>query len=96
MMTTKDVIFYLTTLNLTRFLIENDPKLKEDEHDIQVISAMEARKHFDFMCRNYVMNGLANSLYNIYIDQKTKKELWKSLDHKYKTEDVGAKKFVMD
>ena len=27
--------------------------------------------------------------------KKTTKELWKSLDHKYKTEDSGAKKFVM-
>ncbi|RVX20814.1 hypothetical protein CK203_002413 [Vitis vinifera] len=48
------------------------PKLKEDEHDIQVISAIDAWKHSDFLCRNYVMN-----------------------DRKYKTEDVGAKKFVV-
>ena len=28
------MLFYLTTLNLARFLIEDSPKLKEDELDI--------------------------------------------------------------
>ena len=41
------------------------------------------------------MNGLADYLYKAYVDQKTTKELWESLDQKYKTEDVGAKKFVV-
>ncbi|RVW64853.1 Retrovirus-related Pol polyprotein from transposon TNT 1-94 [Vitis vinifera] len=89
------MLFYLTTLNLARFLTEDAPKLKEDEHDIQVISAIDAWKHSDFLCRNYVMNGLADSLYNVYSDKKTDKELWESLDRKYKTEDAGAKKFVV-
>ncbi|RVW85618.1 Retrovirus-related Pol polyprotein from transposon TNT 1-94 [Vitis vinifera] len=89
------MLFYLTTLNLARFLTEDAPKLKEDEHDIQVISAIDAWKHSDFLCRNYVMNGLADSLYNVYSDKKTAKELWESLDRKYKTEDARAKKFVV-
>ncbi|WKA01333.1 hypothetical protein VitviT2T_019618 [Vitis vinifera] len=89
------MLFYLTTLNLARFLTEDAPKLKEDEHDIQIISAIDAWKHSDFLCRNYVMNGLTDSLYNVYSDKKTAKELWESLDRKYKTEDAGAKKFVV-
>ena len=89
------MLFYLTTLNLARFLTEEAPKLKEDERDIQVISAVDAWKHSDFLCRNYVMNALTDSLYNVYTDKKTAKELWESLDRKYKTEDVGAKKFVV-
>ena len=28
------ILFYLTSLNLARFLIEDSPKLKEDERDI--------------------------------------------------------------
>ena len=36
------MLFYLTTLNLTRFLTEDAPKLKEYEHDIQVISVVNA------------------------------------------------------
>ena len=48
-----------------------------------------------FLCKNYVTNGLSDSLYNVYIRKKTAKELWESLDWKYKTEDTGTKKFVV-
>ena len=89
------MLFYLTTLNLARFLIEEAPKLKKDERDIQVISTVDAWKHYDFLSRNYVMNALTDSLYNVYTDKKTDNELWESLDRKYKTEDVGAKNFFM-
>ena len=41
------------------------------------------------------MNRLVDSLCNVYSDKRTTKELWESLDQKYKTKDVGAKKFVV-
>ena len=69
------MLFYLTTLNLARFLMEEAPKVKEDESHIQVISVVDAWKHSDFLCRNYVMNALTNSLYIVYTDKKTAKEL---------------------
>ena len=89
------MLFYLTTLNLARFLTEDNLQLKEDNHDIQAISAIDVWKHSNFLRKNYVMNGLADSLYNVYFDKKTAKELWESLDRKYKTKDIGAKKFVV-
>ena len=42
-----------------------------------------------------IMNGLANSLYHVYIDNKAAKELWEFLFRKYKTEDARGKKFVV-
>ena len=59
------MLFYLSTLNLARFLTEDTPKLKVDERNIQVINVVDAWKHYDFLCRNYVMNALTNSLYNV-------------------------------
>ena len=69
------MLFYLTTLNLARFLTEKAHKLKEDKRDIQVISVIDAWKHYYFLCRNYVMNALIDSLYNVYSDNKSAKEL---------------------
>ena len=69
------MFFYLTTLNLARFLTEDAPKLKEDEDDIQVISVVDAWKHSAFLYRNYVTNSLTDSLYNVYSDKKTTKVL---------------------
>ncbi|XXG54031.1 hypothetical protein AAC387_Pa03g2009 [Persea americana] len=89
------ILFYLTTLNLARFLHEESPALIEGETDKQVIAAVEAWKHADFLCRNYTLNELNNTLYNVYCSLKIAKELWDSLDKKYKTEDAGMKKFVV-
>ncbi|KAJ0020995.1 hypothetical protein Pint_31938 [Pistacia integerrima] len=89
------MFFYLTTLNLARFLTEDALTLKEDEHDVQVVNVVDAWKHFEFLCRNYVMNCLIDSLYNVYASKKMAKELWRSLGRKYKTENAKSKKFVV-
>jgi len=93
------MLFYLTTLNLARFLKEDAPAPCSNELDRettrQVVSAIDAWKHSDFLCRNYVLNGLHDTLYNVYCVKTTAKELWESLDRKYRTEDAGSKKFVV-
>ena len=89
------MLFYFTTLNLAHFLQEDAPTLKENETDRQVVAVVDAWKHADFLCHNYLLNGLDNTLYNVYCAFNTVRELWESLDKKYKTKDVGLKKFVV-
>ena len=89
------MLFYLTTLNLARLLTEDAPKLKEDERNIFVINAIDASKHSDFLCKNDVLNGLTNYLYNVYFTKSSSKELWESLDQKCKTGDARANKFIV-
>ena len=90
------MLFYLTMLNLAKFLCEDAPVCSENEVDHQVVSVVDAWKHYDFLCKNYILNGLDNTLYNVYSPIKTARELWESLDRKYKTEDAGIKKFIVD
>lgn len=82
------ILFYLTTLNLPRFLTEESPKSTKDATDVQTISAVKAWK-------NYLLNYLAELLYIVYSTKKIAKELWEFLDRKYKTEDVKVKKFIV-
>ena len=89
------MFFYLTTLNLARFLTETAPQISEGQTDVQSVNALEAWKHSEFLCRNYVLNGLADALYNVYCKVATAKELWESLERKYKTADAGTKKHVV-
>ena len=86
--------FYLTTLHMDRFLKE-EPPLLTAESNMQTVYAADAWKHSDYICRNYVLNCLSDSLYNVYSAKPTTKVLWESLDHKYKTEDAGAKKWIV-
>ena len=57
-------LFYLTTLNLARFLKEDGPKLDVGETYKEKLAAVDAWNHSDFLCRNYVLNGLENTLYS--------------------------------
>ncbi|XP_076912852.1 uncharacterized protein LOC143571261 [Bidens hawaiensis] len=92
-----NMFFYLTTLNLVWFLTESTPPATnaEGETETQALSTVDAWKHSEFLCRNYVLNGLVDALYNVYSSIKTSKELWESLEKKYKTEDAGTKNFVV-
>ncbi|RVW35355.1 hypothetical protein CK203_077040 [Vitis vinifera] len=45
--------------------------------------------------RNYILNGLVDSLYNVYSSFTIARGLWEALEKKYKTENVGTKKFIV-
>ncbi|XP_031108738.1 uncharacterized protein LOC116013231 [Ipomoea triloba] len=87
------MLFSLTTLGLSLFLIERVPELKEQNP--QPMMVVGYWKDSDFLCRNYILNGLCDSLYDVYRKIDTAKALWEALDHKYRSEDVGPKKFVV-
>jgi hypothetical protein len=44
------------------------------------------------MYKNYFLNGLEDTLYDVYNSTNTAKALWESLDWKCKPKDVGLKK----
>ncbi|GJY86854.1 retrovirus-related pol polyprotein from transposon TNT 1-94 [Tanacetum coccineum] len=54
------MFFYLTTLNLARFLNETAPQVEPPTEgqpsNAQAVQAVEAWKHSDFLCHNYVLN----------------------------------------
>ncbi|KAL3722375.1 hypothetical protein ACJRO7_034707 [Eucalyptus globulus] len=74
--------FYLTMLNLTKYLSEVCPIISPNEQDVTMLGALEAWKHGDFLCRNYILNCLVNSLYNVYCNIEYAKQLWESLEKK--------------
>ncbi|XP_016473600.1 uncharacterized protein LOC107795471 [Nicotiana tabacum] len=88
------MFFYLTTLSQQRFISEDVPVLGEETPDNERFVITEAWKHFDFLCKNYILSCLEDGLYNVYSIMETSKELWNSLEKKYKMEDAGLKKFV--
>jgi hypothetical protein len=90
------MVFFLTTIGLARFLTEDPPSTpREGEADPQVLRAYVGWNESDYLCRNHVLNCLADSLYNVYSLKVSSKELWDSLDRKYKTEDAGSKKYIV-
>ena len=90
------MLFYLTTLDLVRFLMEDPPTKNDDEQDRDYLITREAWNNSDYLCRHYVMNCLSDSLYDLYSMKKSAKELWSPCTRNIKTEDTGAKKFIVD
>ncbi|PHT65074.1 hypothetical protein T459_29499 [Capsicum annuum] len=89
------MLFYLTTLCLQWFTSEDAPEVPEGTSDKDRFVIVEAWKYSDFLCRNYILSGLQDDLYNVYSGTKTSKELRGALERKYKMEDAGIKKFLV-
>lgn len=86
------IMFYLTTLNLVRFVTEDKPV--ENEADPQSVAAIKDWSHGDYMCRHSILMSLDDSLYQIFYEKSSAKDLWESLTKKYTVDDAGAKKFI--
>nr|GEW77296.1 zinc finger, CCHC-type [Tanacetum cinerariifolium] len=46
----------------------------------------------DYICRGRVLNGMSDSLFDVYTNVESAKELWDSLEFKYMAEDSSSKK----
>ncbi|CAN6687605.1 unnamed protein product [Malus baccata var. baccata] len=89
------MLFFMTTMNLAHVVEEEVSKSNENPMIKETVMAREAWNHSEFCYRNYILNSLDDNLYDIYSLCKTAKELWESLDKKYKIDDADSKKFVI-
>ncbi|GJR24596.1 zinc finger, CCHC-type containing protein [Tanacetum coccineum] len=49
----------------------------------------------DYVCRGLILNGMSDSLFDIYQNVESSKELWDSLEAKYMAKDASSKKFLV-
>lgn len=98
------MLFYLTTLHVDKVLTEDpptNPPVGIGTHVPSVIENAAYQRIVDswnsneLYCRNYILNALDDSLYDIYSTFKSAREIWESLDTKYKTEYACSKKFAV-
>lgn len=60
------MLFYLTILDLTKFLIERALKLSYNKFDPFIGVTKDTWNHNNFVCQNYTLNGSNNILYDVY------------------------------
>ncbi|GJY56964.1 putative ribonuclease H-like domain-containing protein [Tanacetum coccineum] len=49
----------------------------------------------DYVCKCLILNGMSDSLFDIYQNVESSKELWDSLEAKYMAKDTSSKKFLV-
>lgn len=74
------MLFYLTILNLVNFLSEKALKLSDNESDFVVIITMDTWNYNNVVSKKYILNGLDNTLDDVYGLIKNVKTFWEALD----------------
>ncbi|GJR83018.1 hypothetical protein Tco_0153803 [Tanacetum coccineum] len=71
------------------------PKDGGDDATVEQIRKRAKWDNDDYVCRDLILNGMSDSLFDIYQNVESSKELWESLEAKYMAEDASSKKFLV-
>ncbi|GJY67000.1 hypothetical protein Tco_0469238, partial [Tanacetum coccineum] len=85
--------FLLTTLKVVYVLTTPMPKLVEDT-TVKAIRISPEWKNDNYICRGHILNGMSDSLFDVYMNVESAKELWDSRESKYMAEDSSSKEFL--
>nr|GEX49599.1 protein ALP1-like isoform X1 [Tanacetum cinerariifolium] len=69
-------------------------ELMEDS-TVEAIRIRAKWENDDYICQGHILNGMSNSLFDVYTNVESAKELWDSLESKYMSEDSSSKKFLV-
>ncbi|GJW76654.1 zinc finger, CCHC-type containing protein [Tanacetum coccineum] len=78
----KKMHFLLTTLKVVYVLTTPMPELMEDS-TVEAIRIRAKWENDDYICRGHILNGMPDSLFDVYTNVESAKELWDSLESKY-------------
>ena len=62
---------------------------------IEQIPALGKWTEDDFLCKNYLLNGLFDNLYDYYTTFNIAKDVWETFQKKYDTEEIIAKNSIV-
>nr|GFA78595.1 zinc finger, CCHC-type [Tanacetum cinerariifolium] len=90
----KKMHFLLTTLKVVYVLSTPSPVWSDNE----TLETNRKRMKWenDYICSRHILNGMFDSLFDIYQNAESAKALWESLESKYMAEDASAMKFLDD
>ncbi|XP_073223462.1 uncharacterized protein [Cicer arietinum] len=93
------MLFVLTTKKVANVLKDDIPiileTIEQTEKDKKAAELIQW-EYNDYLCKNYILNGLADDMYNYYSsDNNTTKQVCDALMKKYDTEEVRAKNYVV-
>ncbi|GJU14321.1 zinc finger, CCHC-type containing protein [Tanacetum coccineum] len=90
----KKMHFILSTMSVVYVL--NTPIPDDgDDTTVKKIKRMNKWENDDYVCHSIILNCMFDSLFDIYQNVESEKELWDSLEAKYMAEDASSKMFLV-
>nr|GMC69312.1 uncharacterized protein LOC109152108 [Ipomoea batatas]GMD49377.1 uncharacterized protein LOC109152108 [Ipomoea batatas] len=86
--------FLLAALNVAYVL--STPKPVEQENETLEATRRRLKwENVDLACRGHILNGMSDTLFDIYQYEESSKDLWDVLEAKYISKDASSKKFLV-
>ncbi|KAL0345203.1 UNVERIFIED_CONTAM: hypothetical protein Sradi_4351600 [Sesamum radiatum] len=90
----KKMHFLLTTLKAVYVPSTLIPEYVEEE-TVEQTRRRSKWENDDYICRGRILNGMSDTLFDIYHNVESAKDLWDALEAKYMAEDASSKKFLV-
>ena len=90
----KKMHFLLTSLGVAYVLTTPKP-LEEENEAVETTRRRSKWENDDYVCRGHILNGMSDTLFDIYQYYGVAKTLWDDLETKYMAEDASRKKFLV-
>ncbi|XP_057249676.1 uncharacterized protein LOC130590916 [Beta vulgaris subsp. vulgaris] len=90
----KKMHFLLTYLSVAYVLSTPKPEFVEDE-TLEASRRRNKWENDDYIYRGHILNGMSDTLFDVYQFYESAKMLWDDLESKYMAEDASSKKFYV-
>nr|GEX67906.1 zinc finger, CCHC-type [Tanacetum cinerariifolium] len=91
----KKMHFLLSSMSVVYVLTNSMLEDGGDNPTVEQVRKGAKWDNDDYVCRGLILNGMSDSLFDIYQIVESSKELWDSLDAKYMADDASSKKFLV-
>nr|GEV29428.1 zinc finger, CCHC-type [Tanacetum cinerariifolium] len=88
----KKMHFFLSSMSVVYVLTTPMPEDGGDNLTMEQVRKRAKWDNDDYVCRGLILNGMSNSLFDIYQNVETSKELWDTLEAKYMAEDASSER----
>ena len=69
-----------------------------ENDEVEPLATTRRRQKWEndnYICLEHILNGLSDSLFDVYQNVESATELWDNLEAKYMSEDASSKKFLV-
>ncbi|GKC34145.1 hypothetical protein Tco_1046529 [Tanacetum coccineum] len=91
----KKMHFMLSSMSVVYVLTTPMPDDGGENTTVEQVRKRAKWDNDDYVCRGLILNGMSDSLFDVYQNVKTSKELWDTLEAKYMADDTSSKKFLV-